>query len=428
MGVVEGSMGVLCNLCALPANGESFVMNGGLGLLDSLYSDPESGDNVRLASASVLHNLAANPDTALLLSSDEGIDLLVKIIRKAPVDSPLFLNTLKVLAALLFKLPNDNKPAGNKKPQVMKRIIAKGLLATLNESVKYDSKELQEMSATLMIVIAQTSPKLAQELADADSPAQLVNMCMNDPTPQAQHCSVAIWFHVCDAFQNQARLIENGIIAFLTSDWYKNPNTKDDTIRIGCGVYIKLCSNVRNAAAFSQYKQKVIEFCNWCRQNKPQVGDLCNAIQASMKQMDPMQNAQMHVQESYSKQPNQNQPSQQAQQQNNNYGQQQQQQQQPQQQYNQQVKEVRKQSGVKDDNNYGQAQMNDAQAVNPQGGDVPNVGNTMSFAECQKLDVPNKEAYLHDNEFSQIFGMTKKEFYEQRPWKQKNLKRSKGLF
>jgi len=130
--VVEGSMGVLCNLCALPGNGESFVMNGGLGLLDSLYSDPESGDNVRLASASVLHNLAANPDTALLLSSDEGIDLLVKIIRKAPVDSPLFLNTLKVLAALLFKLPNDNKPAGNKKPEVMKRIIAKGLLATLN--------------------------------------------------------------------------------------------------------------------------------------------------------------------------------------------------------------------------------------------------------------------------------------------------------
>merc|ERR1712113_238945 len=121
---------------------------------------------------------------------------------------------------------------------------------------------------------------------------------------------------------------------------------------------------------------------------------------------DPMQNAQMHVQESYQKQPNQ--------------------QQQPN--YNQQVKEVRKQSVVKDNNNYGQPQMNDASAVNPNGGDVPNVGNTMSFSECQKLNVPNKEAYLHDNEFQQIFGMTKKEFYEQRPWKQKNLKRSKGLF
>ena len=447
--VVEGSMGVLCNLCALPGNGESFVMNGGLQLLDSLYSDPESGDNVRLASASVLHNLAANPDTALLLSSDEGIDLLVKIIRKAPVDSPLFLNTLKVLAALLFKLPNDNKPAGNKKPEVMKRIIQKGLLATLNEAVKYDSKELQEMSATLMIVIAQTSPKLAQELADADSPAQLVNMCMNNPTPQAQHCSVAIWFHVCDAFQNQARLIENGIIAFLTSDWYTNPATKDDTIRIGCGVYIKLCSNVRNAAAFSQYKDKVIDFCNYCRQNKPQVADLCNAIESSMKQMDPMQNASMMVQEDYQKQPNPNNAGGGGygggQQQNNNqynqppqdqggYGQQQQQQPQDQGGYGQQqpnydqVKQVKKDSVVQDQGGYGQPQMNEPAPVNPSGGDVPNVGQTMSFEEVKKLNVPNKEAYLDDGEFQQIFGMTKQEFYQQRPWKQKNLKRAKGLF
>merc|ERR1711933_633918 len=167
----------------------------------------------------------------------------------------------------------------------------------------------------------------------------------------------------------------------------------------------------------------VIDFCNFCRQNKPQVADLCNAIESSMKQMDPMQNAQMHVQESYQKQPNQ-------QQQQNSYQQQPQQQQQQQQQpnYNQQVKEVRKKSVVKDNNNYGQPQMNDASAVNPNGGDVPNVGNTMSYEEAKKLNVPNKEAYLHDNEFQQIFGMSKKEFCECRPWKQKNLKRAKGLF
>jgi len=107
--VVEGSMGVLCNLCALAANGEAFVMQGGLQLLDNLYSDPDSPDNVRLAAASVLHNLAANEDTALLLSADQGIDLLVKILKKSEVDSILFLNTLKVLAALLFKLPDDNR-------------------------------------------------------------------------------------------------------------------------------------------------------------------------------------------------------------------------------------------------------------------------------------------------------------------------------
>merc|ERR1712241_309227 len=92
------------------------------------------------------------------------------------------------------------------------------------------------------------------------------------------------------------------------------------TIRIGCGVYIKLCSNVRNAAAFGQYKDKVLEFCSFCRQNKPQVAELCNAIESSMKQMDPTKSMTMHTQETYQKQPNQ----------------QQQQQQQPQQQQQQQ--------------------------------------------------------------------------------------------
>merc|ERR1712038_1186004 len=341
-----------------------------------------------------------------------------------------FLNTLKVLAALLFKLPNDNKPAGNKKPEVMKRIIGKGLLATLNEAIKYDSPELQEMSATLMIVIAQTSPKLAQELADADSPAQLVNMCMNGPTPQAQHCSVAIWFHVCDAFQNQARLIESGVIEFLTSDWYQNPNTKDDTIRIGCGVYIKLCSNVRNAAAFGQYKDKVLEFCSFCRQNKPQVAELCNAIESSMKQMDPNQSMTMHTQETYQQQPNQQQQPQQQQQQQQQPPQQEvKQQQQQQQSFNQQqVKQVKKNSVVQDNNNYGQPQMQQAQPVNPQGGGVPDVGVTKTYEEVKSMNVPNKEAYLSDDEFQKVMGMNKEAFYKLRPWKQKNIKRAKGLF
>lgn len=421
--VVEGSMGVLCNLCALPANGEGFVMTGGLALLDSLYSNPELGDNVRLAAASVLHNLAANPDTALLLSSDEGIDLLVKIIRKAPIESPLFLNTLKVLAALLFKLPDDNKPAGNTKPDVMKRIIQKGLLATLNEAVKYDNKELQEMSVTLMIVIAQTSPKLANELAAADSPAQLVSMCMNAPTAQAQHCSVAIWFHVCDGFQNQARLIENGVIEFLTSDWYQRPDTKDDTLRIACGVFIKLSSNVRNAPAFGQYKEKVTQFCDWCRANKPALSDLCNAIDSSIRQMDPMGNAQMHVQEKYSKQPNPNSDQQQVEQQPV-------QEQQP-------VKQVQVQKApqVNDNNNYGSQVVNDCKVVDSGGqthiqkNEQPDVtGDGVSYEEAQALNVANKEAHLSDDAFQSVFGMNKDAFYALRPWKQKDLKKKKNLF
>jgi type II secretory pathway pseudopilin PulG len=221
------------------------------------------------------------------------------------------------------------------------------------------------------------------------------------------------------------------------------PTTKDDTIRIGCGVYIKLCSNVRNEAAFSQYKEKVIEFCNYCRQNKPQVADLCNAIESSMKQMDPMQNSQMHVQETYNRQPNQQ--AQQQQQQQQQPVQQQQQQQQAQQGYGQQqqqqaqgynnqqpsyseVKQVKKDSVVQDNNNYGQPQMQQAQGVNPSGGGVPDVGGDKTLDEVRKMNVPNKEAYLADSEFQELFGMDKQAFYQLRPWKQKNLKKAKNMF
>merc|ERR1712241_1211960 len=177
------------------------------------------------------------------------------------------------------------------------------------------------------------------------------------------------------------------------------------TIRIGCGVYIKLCSNVRNAAAFGQYKEKVLEFCAFCRQNKPQVAELCNAIESSMKQMDPTKNMTMHTQETYQKQPNQQQPQQQ-----------------------QQVKQVKKNSVVQDNNNYGQPQMQQAQPVNPQGGGVPDVGVTKSYEEVKSMNVPNKEAYLSDDEFVKVMGMNKEAFYKLRPWKQKNIKRAKGLF
>ena len=39
----------------------------------------------------------------------------------------------------------------------------------------------------------------------------------------------------------------------------------------------------------------------------------------------------------------------------------------------------------------------------------------------------NKEKYLCDNDFLDIFKMTKKEFYALKAWRRKNLKRDKGL-
>ena len=39
-----------------------------------------------------------------------------------------------------------------------------------------------------------------------------------------------------------------------------------------------------------------------------------------------------------------------------------------------------------------------------------------------------KELYLDNSEFMEIFGLTKKEFYSLRLWKQRELKRMVGLF
>jgi len=39
-----------------------------------------------------------------------------------------------------------------------------------------------------------------------------------------------------------------------------------------------------------------------------------------------------------------------------------------------------------------------------------------------------KEAYLNDEDFEKAFGMSKVDFYNLRPWKQKQLKKSKGFF
>jgi len=40
----------------------------------------------------------------------------------------------------------------------------------------------------------------------------------------------------------------------------------------------------------------------------------------------------------------------------------------------------------------------------------------------------NKEKWLNDEDFFKVFGMNKEEFYEMAPWKQNNLKKSKGFF
>merc|ERR1711915_298574 len=51
-----------------------------------------------------------------------------------------------------------------------------------------------------------------------------------------------------------------------------------------------------------------------------------------------------------------------------------------------------------------------------------------SVLEAKQLNVPNKEAYLPDKLFWEVFKMTKQQFYNLRPWKQKQLKRDTGFW
>ncbi len=49
--------------------------------------------------------------------------------------------------------------------------------------------------------------------------------------------------------------------------------------------------------------------------------------------------------------------------------------------------------------------------------------------ECHEgMDPTKKEAYLTDEEFAVVFGMTTEKFYEQKKWKQQEVRKAKGLF
>jgi len=334
----------------------------------------------------------------------------------------------------------------------MQRIVGRGLLATLNEAVKYESKELREMVATLLVVMAQTSPQLAQAIAEADCPAQLIAPCEEDPTTQTLHCSVAVWFHVSDTFQNQQRLVDNGVLTMLTNKWYQNPQTKEDTIRIACGVFIKLSSNVRNAGAFNQVKDGMSEFIAWCKQNKKQLNDLLNAIENSLKNMDPMASSNIHVQQSYqsvsqnNKTDDKNKQTDDKNKQTSNNNQQTNQK-------KEEKKEDKKEESKEVKNIAKQAKVSDADNnVRPSVTAAPVEATTKTHRESEttapptntsgkyfsyedlksgkaKVDDPNnKEKYLSDDDFKKVFGMTRDAFYQEKPWKQKNLKKAKGIF
>jgi len=252
------------------------------------------------------------------------------------------------------------------------------------------------------------------------------------------HCLLAVFFHVSDDFSNQARLVDEGIFKFLTSDWYKQPSTREDTVKLACGVFIKFFSNVKNSHAASEYEKDIQEFINYNNENRPALKQLCSAIQNVLKQLDPM-TTELHVQETYKK-----------------------------------VETTKKTETYKDDekqnagvaekqakaskeaNKLGagagavdvgqtvaQPQSAQTQASNPTTKThsnsitstttgVPQVDKYYTLEEIKRnkslASCDTKEAYLSDQDFEKVFGMTKEEFYNLRPWKQKQLKKSKGFF
>merc|ERR1712232_1254840 len=65
---------------------------------------------------------------------------------------------------------------------------------------------------------------------------------------------------------------------------------------------------------------------------------------------------------------------------------------------------------------------------NNQNGGTGVVMLVSTVLEAKQLNVGNKEAYLPDHLFWEVFKMTKAQFYALRPWKQKQMKRDTGFW
>lgn len=69
----------------------------------------------------------------------------------------------------------------------------------------------------------------------------------------------------------QKRLLEAGVLDLYCDDgsgvFYKNPQTKADTVRVSCGFLIKLFSNPANANLISPKKDELRPFIKETRKN-----------------------------------------------------------------------------------------------------------------------------------------------------------------
>jgi len=242
-----------------------------------------------------------------------------------------------------------------------------------------------------------------------------------------------VFYHVSNDFSNQGRLVEEGIFKFLTSDWYKQPTTREDTVKLACAVFIKFFSNVRNSQAITQNDKEIQEFIDYNNENRPALKDLCTAIQNVLKQLDPM-TTELHVQETYKKVGNNKkeevkkdeEKDMEMQKQTKN---------------NKDVQKIGTASSVDVGPTVVQTRNSETQAAKPTGKTHSTAASTVGVPQVDKFytieeikrnksiaSSDTKEAYLNDEDFEKVFGMSKVDFYNLRPWKQKQLKKSKGIF
>lgn len=86
-----------------------------------------------------------------MLISDDGLALLMGMLKTSTIGNPLFTATLKIFAALLFKLPLQTKSS------TITTIIDDGLLQLLCEAMLSDDAILHETVSTICVVISQTN-------------------------------------------------------------------------------------------------------------------------------------------------------------------------------------------------------------------------------------------------------------------------------
>eukprot|EP01084_Bolivina_argentea_P178576 308649_1 len=223
----------------------------------------------------VLFNLCVIPSNCECVVANGGIDLLFEILVKSSIDQSMYVVILEILGRLLLYLPKSNKV------KVIQILIEKGLLSILKQTMNNNSKQLREASTFILCNISDTSTYFAQQIVDLA--IQTINICNNNATLCILDYSVSVWVDVCDVYKNQNRLIENGIMIFLTSNWYKQPSISDRSIKNGFVLYQRLFSNKDNVKILKPYYDKVMEFCNYCRQNKPQFVKDSNVIELLTK-------------------------------------------------------------------------------------------------------------------------------------------------